>query len=178
MMIRKIEISELKKQDEKIKEIYRRALHYSEASADFLLTRMTNSENRGLHPLILGSFEGDTLVGFVFGFDFHPQNWWAQQIDKRLPKDFNWYHSTFEINELAVLPSHQGQGRGKKLMEELLLQLPHQCALLGTKKENNDHVIRLYQRLGFRVVIDSFRYSEDSPELSLIMGRKGPVHCL
>ncbi|MDO4719165.1 MAG: hypothetical protein Q4A78_00740 [Peptostreptococcaceae bacterium] len=76
-MIRKIEISELKKQAEKIKAIYRKALHYSEASTDFLLTRMTNSENRELHPLILGSFEGDELVEFVFGFDFHPQNWWA-----------------------------------------------------------------------------------------------------
>lgn len=54
-------------------------------------------------------------------------------------------------------------------MEELLRRIPHQCALLGTQKENNDPVIRLYQRPGFEVVIDSFQYSEGSSELSPTM---------
>lgn len=171
-MIQKIEVSELTIYGEKIKEIYMKSLGYSEESADFLFTRIRNSVERDLHPIILGSFEKDELVGFIFGFDFCSQNWWAQQIDGELPKDYDWYNNTFEINELGILPSHQKQGRGKQLLRELLDQMPHHNALLGTAKEDNEQAIRLYKNFGFEIVIDSFRYSDATSGLALIMGWK------
>ncbi|MDO4712254.1 MAG: N-acetyltransferase [Peptostreptococcaceae bacterium] len=169
-MIRKIEVSELTKFGERIKEIYMKSLGYSHEAADFLLTRIRKSEENDLHPIILGSFDKEEPVGFIFGFDFHPDNWWAGQIDGRLPKDHDWYEDTFELNELEILPSHQKQGRGRRLLEALFEQMPHKQALLGTAKENNEHVIRLYESLGFEIVIDSFRYEGDIYGNSLIMG--------
>lgn len=106
----------------------------SEQDAGFLLTRIKNSQAANRHPLVLGFFEGERLVGFVFGFDFQPANWWAQQINDQLPQGKDWYDRTFELNELAILPSHQKQGRGRQLMNHLLECLPHPTVLLGTKK--------------------------------------------
>lgn len=171
-MIQRIEVTDLDRYGDSIRRIYESALGYSAAASEFLLKRIRNSADNALHPIVLGSFEAERLVGFVFGFDFAPGNWWAQQIDSRLPRDFDWYDDTFEINELAVLPSHHKQGRGLHLMETLLAQMPHRHALLGTKKEDNAHVIRFYRALGFDVVIDDFRYPGDSYGLSLIMGWK------
>lgn len=174
MEIRKIEVSEMDLYVPAIKQIYREALGYSEDAADFLITRIRKSDEGGLHTILLGAFEGERLAGFVFGFDFAPQNWWAQQIDARLPNDLDWYKSTFELNELAVDPRMQGKGIGRALMEQLLGAIPHQSVLLGTKKHKNDHVIRLYKRLGFEIVIDDFRYEGNLYGTSLIMGWKKP----
>ncbi|MDO4798941.1 MAG: GNAT family N-acetyltransferase [Bacillota bacterium] len=171
-MIRRIDVTELDRYGDSIRKIYEEALKFSPAASEYLLTRIRKSAENSLHPIVLLSFYGDRPVGFVFGFDFAPQNWWAQQIDSRLPRDFDWYDSTFELNELAVLPSHQKQNRGLHLMRELLDQMPHRHALLATKKEDNDHVIRFYRALGFDVVIDDFRYAGDVYDLSLILGWK------
>lgn len=171
-MIRLMKPAEWERYGASIREIYEAALGMTPEASEYLLTRIRKSAEGGLNPIVLGAFEGENLVGFVFGFDFAPENWWAQQIDSRLPKDFNWYDSTFELNELAVLPTCQKNGYGRRLMTELLRLIPHRHALLATKKENNDHVIRFYQDLGFAIVIDDFRYTIDAYGLSLIMGWK------
>ena len=110
-----------------------------------------------------------TKTRFVFGFDFYPENWWAQQIQNRLSVDRDWYSHTFELNELAVLPSHQRKGIGRQLMEALIHSLSHIIILLGTAQTNNEHVISLYQSLGFENVIEDFRYQNEEYGVSIIM---------
>lgn len=169
-----MEMKELARYADDIKRIYREALGYSEEAAEFLMTRIRKSDEAGLNTVLLGAFEGETLVGFVFGFNLAPQNWWAMQIDSRLPKDYDWYANTFELNELAVDLAFQGRGIGRSLMEELLAAIPQKNVLLGTKKYDNDHVIRLYERLGFYTVIDDFKYEGDEYGTSIVMGWQRP----
>ena len=168
-MIQLLTLTEIEQYAEVLKTIYRQAFHYSEEAAAFLLQRIKNSDNAGLHTTVLAYIENDTVLGFVFGFDFHPENWWAQQIQNRLPVDRDWYSHTFELNELAVLPSHQRKGIGRQLMEALIHSLSHTIILLGTAQTNNEHIISLYQSLGFENVIEDFRYQNEEYGVSIIM---------
>lgn len=171
-MIKNIKIEEPDNYAEQIKQIYSAALGYSAESADFLITRIRNAEAKGLNLILLGAFEEEDLVGFVFGFDFAKGNWWEQQIAERLPSDYNWYDNTFELNELAVEPTMQGKKYGERLMRTLMDEVKNKNILLGTAKHNNEHVLRFYKKLGFETVIDNFFYDGNSYNESVIMGIK------
>ena len=56
------------------------------------------------------------------------------------------------MNYLAVLPEHQGQGYGRKLVERSIEELKKLgCLKLNVQvRESNKKVIEFYERLGFR----------------------------
>lgn len=174
-MVRKIELSEVERYREDIKQIYAQALGYNESASDFLITRILKSDENKLNTLLIGAFEEDVLIGFAFGFDFKRGNWWADQIDSSLPTNEDWYKSSFEFNELAVYPNKQGKGHGQALMKKLMESVEHSYILLGTAKEENDSVIRFYHRLGFENLIDPFYYPGNEYSASIIMVRKQGV---
>lgn len=57
--------------------------------------------------------------------------------------------SLIDILRVGVLPEHQGHGLGTKLVERALEETPE--AMLTVRKDNV-RALRLYQRLGFRIV--------------------------
>lgn len=171
-MIRTIDLDLLPQYATRIKTIYQEAFQYSASAADFLIERITKSAAAGLHPLVLGAFdEAGQLVGFAFGFDFHPNNWWANQITAQLPLERDWYADTFEFNELAVAPTWQGRGYGRQLLQTLCQEVPQRMMLLGTAKHDNDAVIRLYEHFGFRIIIDSMIYQGIDSKENVVMAR-------
>ncbi|MCW6654742.1 GNAT family N-acetyltransferase [Aerococcaceae bacterium NML201296] len=152
-----------------IKEIYREAFDYSTEQADFLQVRMEQSDN----PLVLVVRHNGAVVGFLFGFDFKPENWWAQQLARSLTTEqlAPFYESAFELNELTVSPRYQAHGYGKMLMQHLI-ELCAECDIfLGTKLENNDHVIRFYRQLNFEDLVNPFYYENNMYGPSLILCR-------
>lgn len=152
-----------------IKEIYQEAFDYSTEQADFLQVRIEKSAN----PIVLVARHKGAVIGFLFGFDFKPENWWAQQLARSLTAEqlSPFYERAFELNELAVSPRYQAHGYGKMLMQHLFELCAGRDILLGTKLENNDHVIRFYRQLSFEDLVNPFYYENDMYGPALILCR-------
>lgn len=171
-MIKLIKYNEIDNYAEQIKNVYELAFNYSKEDSEFLLQRIKNSFDNNLNTVILVYIENEEVVGFVFGFDFHVNNWWAKQIHSRLPLNRNWYDNTFELNELAVLPKKQNQGLGRKLMLNLIETINNKLILLSTAQNNNEKVINFYHSLGFVNLIEDFQYENLAYGKSIIMSRE------
>ncbi|MER0123415.1 N-acetyltransferase family protein [Streptococcus sp. ZJ93] len=120
----------------------------------FLKKRMENSLAAQLHPIIVTEECEDRLVGFLCGFDFKESNWWAQQVDKVLPKQIEWYHNSFEINELCVAESYRRKGIGYQLMN-VLSTTDFDYSLLSVRSDNAP-ALALYKKLNYQLLHADF----------------------
>jgi ribosomal protein S18 acetylase RimI-like enzyme len=93
---------------------------------------------------------GPDLQGFAYGYTGERGQWWTDTVSGAVPAevDQGWFGGHFEVVELAVDPAAQGRGFGAALMEQLLLGLPHDRALLTTYAGGRP-APRLYRRLGW-----------------------------
>jgi ribosomal-protein-alanine N-acetyltransferase len=75
------------------------------------------------------------------------------------------------LGNLAVAPSHQGQGLGQKLLDHLLAEARHQRARKVTLevRETNWVAQRLYLKNGFQPVAIRKRYYPDNREDAIVM---------
>lgn len=172
-MIKILNESEMLTHKDKLIEIYRKAMKLEEKTAQYLGVRIENSIKEKLNTVIITVWNEkiNEMMGFVYGFDFKPENWWALQIKDFLPlkKNVDWFENTFELNELMISPEYQGKGYGKKLMNELEKNIFHRYILLSTKKNNNTKVIDFYHKLGYYNIIDPFNYVGNVYDTSIIM---------
>jgi GNAT superfamily N-acetyltransferase len=173
MTIRTLATSEVLRRADEIAGIYQRAFDYSAERRDHF--RDTRIAYLPLYDgaLTLGAFDGETLVGFVYGFDYQPEHWWPQQVGPALDRagHAGWTRDAFELNELEVLPEHQGRGLGTALLRTLLDTAPHRHTLLSTTADPVDRAKLLYRRLGFVDLVPGFRYAGIT-EPANIMGRR------
>ena len=173
MTIRALETSEVLRRADEIAGVFQRAFGYSDERRDHF--RDTRLAYLPLYDgaLTLGAFEGEALVGFVYGFDYQPGHWWPQQVGPALERAGHgeWTEDAFELNELEVLPEHQGRGLGTALMRELLGRAAHRHTLLSTTADPADRAKVLYRRLGFVDLVPGFRYAGVT-ERANIMGRR------
>lgn len=144
--------------------IYKEAMHTSDEAANMLIQRINKSQ-----ALVISFFNEEKMVGFLYGFEFTRSNWWAKQIDSKLPHNYNFYHNSFELNELMVLPSEQGKGIGKKLMNRLHEKTDYNNYMLSTQKDNY-HALKLYKNLGYEIIIDDF-YFEGGNKPFVVMAK-------
>lgn len=77
------------------------------------------------------------------------------------------------VVDIALLPEYRGQGIGRSLLEEVLEQAAARGVVVRIHVEKGNPALRLYRRLGFRVVNDAGVYwlmesatSEEDPECS------------
>jgi len=166
-MIKLLTLEEIEKYKREISDIYKEVFKTDDFSANFLITRIDGSLKNNIK--IVGAFENEKLIGFVYGFDFLKENWWAMQVDSQLPSGIDWYKGTFELNELAVIEKYQGRGYGKKLMKCLIENFEGDKILLSTKKFNNDKIINFYHKLGFKDLVNPFEYPNGDYETSIIL---------
>lgn len=175
MTIRALATSEVLLRADEIAGIYQRAFgHADERRVAFRDTRLAYLPLYD-GALTLGAFDGKALVGFVYGFDYDPGHWWPHQVGPALAQagHAGWTEDAFELNELEVLPEHQGRGIGTALMRELVDRTTHRHTLLSTTADPADRAKALYRRLGFVDLVVRFRYAGVS-ELANIMGRRRP----
>ena len=120
--------------------------------------------------------DGETVIGFAYGYTSAEGQWWHDAVAGRLPSESArvWLSNAFEIVDLAVHPTAQGRGAGRELHDRILQGLPHRTAVLSTRNEETT-ALRLYRRSGWRAIATDFHFpgSEDS---WLILGRelRGP----
>ena len=82
----------------------------------------------------------------------------------------------FNLMNIAVRPSHQGQGIGAQLMRHLVHIASAQAAQIWLEvRVSNLNAIRLYQRFGFKVIGKRPHYyrSASGYEDALVMGWHG-----
>jgi ribosomal protein S18 acetylase RimI-like enzyme len=123
------------------------------------------------------------LLGIAYGYSGAPDQWWQQQVLQglrrtglpvetidRLMSDY------FELTELHIHPSAQGNGLGEALARRLLNQRRERHVLLSTPEINGEdnRAWRLYRRLGFTDVIRGYHFAGD-PRPFAILGRELPL---
>lgn len=173
--IRPLETSEVLRRADEIAHVFQRAFDYSDERRDHF--RDTRLAYLPLYDgaLTIGAFEDETLVGFVYGFDYQPGHWWPQQVGPALARagHAGWTEDAFELNELEILPEYQGRGLGTALLHELFGRTTHRHILLSTTADPDDRAKVLYGRLGFVDLVPGFRYAGIA-EPANIMGRRRP----
>jgi ribosomal protein S18 acetylase RimI-like enzyme len=126
---------------------------------------------------------GGRLLGVAYGYRGAPDQWWQQQVVRglrhfgfppaeiaRLMGDY------FELTELHIHPSAQGNGLGEALARRLLADRTEAHVLLSTPEIHDEpnRAWRLYRRLGFTDVIRDYHFSGD-PRAFAILGRALPL---
>jgi ribosomal protein S18 acetylase RimI-like enzyme len=120
-------------------------------------------------------WSGADLVGFGYGYDDLPGQWWHDLVVDALTDEVTarWMSAAFQVTEVHVLPSHQRRGLGRQLMGELLGGLPHETAVLSAFDEPTP-ARRLYQSLGFVDLITGLRFP-GNVELYAVMAADLPL---
>ena len=97
-----------------------------------------------------GVGEPDELLGFGYGYQTAPGQWWHDQVRAALTAAVaeEWLRGSFELSELHVRPAYQGRGAGRALLETLVDGLPQSAVLLSTP-EGDTRAWHLYRAVGF-----------------------------
>jgi ribosomal protein S18 acetylase RimI-like enzyme len=110
-----------------------------------------------------GAFDDQSaLVGFSYGYHSEPGVWWREQVSAALTSEqrVEWLADAFEVCELHVHPSAQGQHLGSRLHDALLADLPERTALLSAM-HRSERARQLYFSRGWQVLVEDMRFSSE-----------------
>jgi ribosomal protein S18 acetylase RimI-like enzyme len=102
------------------------------------------------------------LVGFSYGYTSQPGLWWREQVAAPLTQAQReeWFSDAFELAELHVHPSAQGNGLGSALHDSLVAAQPHRTALLSVM-HRSERARQLYASRGWISLVDVLRFSTE-----------------
>lgn len=120
-----------------------------------VLTRLqtTHKHIEGFRAFIaIKSTVKQKAIGLCYGYKSQSGQWWHDTVRRQLDNSLipTWFDAAYELVEIAVLPSEQGQGIGTQLIDSLLANRPEPGCLLSTRIDSRAH--QLYERLGFSVL--------------------------
>jgi GNAT superfamily N-acetyltransferase len=139
----------------------------------------------------LTAHDDGQLVGFCYGFHGENGQWWHDMVAAALASRSGgaffdgassgraagahraWLDDSFEIAELHVLPTWQGQGIGRSLLLSIAAGRPERTAVLSTA-DAPTRARRLYRGLGFTDLLTDFRFSGGEPPYA-VMGATLPL---
>lgn len=110
------------------------------------------------------------LAGVAYGFTGEPHSWWYSQVLRGLLDAGLEQHQAeetlraySELAEIHVDPAFQGAGLGKRLLQDLLGQLPQPTVMLSTPEVPNEanSAWQLYRSFGFTDVLRNFTFTAD-----------------
>lgn len=146
-------------------EIYRKAFReppYNRTRAEVLAFANSLPRHTGRDDFRFAAAmddEAGKMVGFAYGYTTKPGQWWHDQVSKALEPGVaqEWLQDSFQLVELAVKPSFQGQGYGGRLHDRLITNLPHQKAVLSTLTRETV-AYHLYRRRGWVDLLVDFQF--------------------
>ena len=145
--------------------------------------RVWRGEVTTLGFVAFAAVSGEHVLGVAYGFLGSRERWWDRQLVRAMrenggPTDHDRaiLRNYFEVAEVHVSPSAQGQGIGAQLLRALLQATPAPHALLSTPEveQEANAAFRLYRRFGFTDIARGFYYSGD-PRPFAILGRTLPL---
>ena len=116
------------------------------------------------------AIDGTRLVGFGYGYRGRPGEWWHDVVAGALGREQSrqWLSDAFELAELHVDPSHQGNGVGRRLLQAVLDEAGSRTVVLST--HDRESVARaLYRSVGFVDLLRDFRFP-GSHEVYAVLG--------
>jgi ribosomal protein S18 acetylase RimI-like enzyme len=119
-------------------------------------------------------------VGFGYGFRGAPGQWWHNTVRNALTASrgaavaSGWMDDSFEVAELHVGPSHQGQGTGAGVLFRLTSGRPERTALLSTRDADSP-ARRLYRGTGFVDLLTEFQFFPGGEPPYAVMGAELPL---
>lgn len=116
------------------------------------------------------------LVGFSYGYSSQPGLWWREQVAAPLSPSQRqeWFADAFELAELHVHPSAQGNRLGSELHDRLIASQPHRTALLSVM-HRSERARQLYDSRGWECLIAELRFpTEPQTPFSLLGLRLRP----
>ena len=116
------------------------------------------------------AWDGDRLVAFGYGYTGQRGQWWSDRAAEALPAAVadEWIGGHFELVSVGVLETARGTGLGRRVLEALTSDLPHERWLLMTTADPDDPARRLYASLGWQVIGPGLRADQ------VILGRRRP----
>lgn len=102
------------------------------------------------------------LVGFSYGYTSQPGLWWREQVAAPLSpaQRSDWFSDAFELAELHVHPSAQGNHLGSLLHDRLLASHIHRTALLSVMHRSL-RARQLYTSRGWQTLVEDLRFSTE-----------------
>jgi len=113
------------------------------------------------------------LVGFSYGYSSRPGLWWREQVAAPLSEAERgeWFSDAFELAELHVHPSAQGQHLGSRLHDLCVHSHPHRTALLSVM-HRSERARQLYASRGWQCLVEELRFSTEPQTPFSVLGLK------
>ncbi len=126
---------------------------------DEALTR--HSLRKGFRCCVARDSSDGRLLGFAYGYRGGPGDYWWEAVTAALPARMadKWLGNCFELTEIGVLPTAQGQGIGSWLHDVLLEGLDTRTAVLSTLQAET-RARRLYRNRGWVTLLHDFVFPE------------------
>ena len=111
------------------------------------------------------------LVGFSYGYTSQPGLWWREQIAAPLSEAErgDWLADAFELAELHVHPSAQGNRLGSGLHDQLIASQTHRTALLSVMHRSH-RARQLYFSRGWEMLVEDLRFSTEPQTAFSLLG--------
>jgi len=134
----------------------------------------THMARRGFVAVVVGADDGAAdaePVAFGYGYLGRRGEWWHDIVVDALGPELGerWMADAFELAELHVLPEHQGQGLGRRILDELIGNAGGRTIVLSTH-DRDSPARHLYRTAGFVDLLGGFVFP-GSREVYAIMGR-------
>jgi len=152
--------------------------------ADLLPGRKTimarHAVNPGFRALAVTDEPTGEPVGFGYGFHGAVGQWWHDRVRGALTAMHgaaaagDWMDDSFEVAELHVAPTHQGQGIGADVLVRLAAGRSERTALLSTRDADSP-ARRLYRGTGFVDLLTEFNFFPSGEPPYAVMGAELPL---
>ncbi|AGP30572.1 hypothetical protein A606_04615 [Corynebacterium terpenotabidum Y-11] len=126
------------------------------------------------------------VVGIAYGFPGTPTSWWYREVFRGLRasgRSTSEAAATLadydEVSEVHVLPGYQGNGIGRRLLDNLLPRLSRPTAMLSTPEvpDEANAAWTLYRDLGFGDVLRNFHFASDSRPFGILARPRTDGRC-
>jgi ribosomal protein S18 acetylase RimI-like enzyme len=113
----------------------------------------------GFRMVVAAIEEGNQVAGFVYGYTSTPDRWWHTHVARAMQPSMadKWLEDCFQLVEIAVTPTFQGQGIGGQLHDHMLNGLSHRKAVLSTAQAKTN-AYRMYRRRGWVTLLEHFTF--------------------
>ena len=164
--------------------VYRRAFldvheaHPARAEIERTAHARSHLHRPGLRAV--AALEGDRLVGIGYGQPGAHGQWWhdvvATAVSAKSGREFagHWLGSCFEVVELHVLPSHQGNRIGRDVLRMLLTDTGQKTAALSALEPDGSPARRLYTAEGFIPLLSEFPFPGGPTRYAVLAKRLDP----
>lgn len=142
--------------------VYERSFALPEARREAVIERFRRHVQKNQFTACVVRTADGSLAAFSYGYLGAPGDWWHDRVRGNMDSDLaiEWMADSFEVAEVVVDPAFQGRGIGGMLVQELCKFTRARTVLL-TVRTDNTNARKLYDRLGFVILIDSLFFPGD-----------------